>query len=630
MYFSAIFARSADKTPLFGVKDETGFGRLPWGRCDADMAWFRQHTAGGTVIMGRGTWNSLGLFKPLKDRQNIVVSSHPLDTKRKKHVMSVEEPLFSMICRGEKKVDGRLNNSLERASITAGDTIQFEKTGDPKAFCVCAVTKVSKYSGIRKMIEEEGAEALLPGLKSISGVDDALQFYRRFYTEDAEAKADGALAIHLAHEESANYPGGIVWRVASLTDALRIATPSKKRPPPSGGDTKSNQKHTKVASGAAAMDVKEMAKMDGRGGVFVIGGVDLLWEAFRHPCLEQIFETRIQMGPTVFSSNDRLLHFSEPIPRDYAMVFEEDEGANVFRIWSRRRENVEGTYLALAQKVLDKGVREVDRTGVGTISTFGEQFRYDLADGFPMLTTKRVFWKGVVEELLWFLRGETNVKSLQSAGVHIWDANLESDHTKKLGLPQGELGPVYGRQWRAFGPEAGGIVGVDQIKRVIDDIRKSPNSRRLIVSAWNPMVVDKVALPSCHCFFQFEVKAGKLSCLVYLRSNDLFLGAPWNIASYGLLTHIIAEMTGLQPGEIVYSVGNAHIYLNHIEQMREQLKRPTRMLPKLEMDKAVIAAVYPPNLAATGSGPVFSILKLNHFNLFHYHPHAVIKGEMAV
>jgi thymidylate synthase len=212
-------------------------------------------------------------------------------------------------------------------------------------------------------------------------------------------------------------------------------------------------------------------------------------------------------------------------------------------------------------------------------------------------------------------------------------------------LPPGELGPIYGRQWRAFGPDVpvcphGCVVpGVDQIKRLIDDIRKSPNSRRLIVSAWNPMVVDKVALPSCHCFMQFEVKAGKLSCLVYLRSNDLLLGAPFNIASYALLTHIVAGITGLKVGSLVYTIGNAHIYKSHMKHLQIQISRPNRILPKLVMDAKAIEQIYPASSTETGTakdaesgsrGPDFSKLRRTHFSLVGYHPLSKIPAPMAV
>jgi thymidylate synthase len=344
------------------------------------------------------------------------------------------------------------------------------------------------------------------------------------------------------------------------------------------------------------------------------------------------------------------------------------DGVAEMSIWVSRRAGAESRYLALVQRVLMGGTDEVDRTGVGTRSTFGEMFRCNLADGFPMLTTKAVYWKGVVEELLWFLRGETNVKSLQDRNVHIWDLNAESPHTKSLGLPPGELGPIYGRQWRAFGPPdhhgcsahpaaaaTAVVASVDQIRRLIDDIRRTPNSRRLILTAWNPMVIDRVALPSCHCFAQFEVKSGRLSCLVYIRSNDLFLGAPFNIASYALLTHIIAAITDLQVGELVYTVGNAHLYRNHIEQVKRQLSRPVRLLPNLQIDRKAVATIYPPPMPKTmpsptptptaelsapssspiietpvGKGPDFSGLRFENFRLVGYDPLPAIGGDMAV
>lgn len=609
MYFSAIFARSDDETGVFGVKRSgEKKGELPWKRCAEDLEWFRKNTVGATVIMGYGTWDSLGR-KPLKDRRNIVVGSKPLDPDRRRHTMVVEEPFFSLICRGEKTVESRVNNN-ELENIVAGDTIQFEKANDRSAHCACSVTKVNCYATVQEMLDLESHQNLFPGSQ------DGKQAHNMLHKcNPAEKTGKGFVAFHLSPEELYNGTS----RVGCLSRALAL---SQKIP-----EAKAQRKNETKGERPKQEEAK----------VYVIGGVGLLEEAFLHPCLNQILETRIKMQPnTAFSPSDRLTVFKTAIPRDYVVASETKGESCTWRVWIRRRENVEGLYLNLVEKVLKEGVKETDRTGVGTISTFGEQFRFNLADGFPMLTTKKVFWKGVVEELLWFLRGDTNIKPLQDAGVHIWDANLTSDHTKRLGLAPGDLGPIYGRQWRAFGPDGSvcqhgcRMAGVDQIKRVIDDIRTSPNSRRLIVSAWNPMVVDKVALPSCHCFFQFEVKNGKLSCLVYLRSNDLFLGTAFNLASYAILTHLVAEMTGLEPGTIVYTIGNAHLYLNHIEQIKEQLKRPTRMLPKLQLNKAAVQAVYPPQMAAAGGGPIFSLLKREHFQLVHYHPHPPISATMAV
>jgi len=234
------------------------------------------------------------------------------------------------------------------------------------------------------------------------------------------------------------------------------------------------------------------------------------------------------------------------------------------------------TYLDLLRDVLDTGTARNDRTGTGTRSVFGRQMRFDLADGFPLVTTKRVHLKSVVGELLWFLRGDTNVRWLQRHGVSIWN-EWADEH--------GELGPVYGSQWRSWKATDGNVI--DQIAQVINGITCDPESRRLIVSAWNVGELDRMALPPCHLLFQFYVADGRLSCQLYQRSADLFLGVPFNIASYALLTSMIAQVTGLVPGEFVHVIGDAHIYDNHVEQVRTQLARDPRRLPRLELDTSV-------------------------------------------
>jgi thymidylate synthase len=237
-------------------------------------------------------------------------------------------------------------------------------------------------------------------------------------------------------------------------------------------------------------------------------------------------------------------------------------------------------YLDLLRDILDTGVDRGDRTGTGTRGLFGRQLRFDLSEGFPLLTTKKLHLKSIVIELLWFLRGETNVKWLQEHGVSIWDEWADAD---------GELGPVYGKQWRSWAaPGEFGEDGrtIDQITWVRDEIIQNPNSRRLIVSAWNPADVDQMALPPCHCLFQFFVAKGKLSCQLYQRSADVFLGVPFNIASYALLTMLMARATNLEPGEFVHTFGDVHLYSNHFEQARLQIARTPRALPKLHLNPA--------------------------------------------
>jgi thymidylate synthase len=232
----------------------------------------------------------------------------------------------------------------------------------------------------------------------------------------------------------------------------------------------------------------------------------------------------------------------------------------------------ERQYLDLLADILANGADRGDRTGVGTRGVFGRQLRFDLADGFPLLTTKRVHFRSILVELLWFLRGETNVRWLQDRGVTIWDEWAAED---------GELGPVYGKQWRSWTAPDGRVI--DQIAALQRSLRENPESRRHVVSAWNPADLDDMALPPCHCLFQFFVAEGRLSCQLYQRSGDVFLGVPFNIASYALLTLMMAQATGLQPGEFVLTLGDAHLYLNHLEQAREQLRRDPRPFPTIRL-----------------------------------------------
>ena len=235
------------------------------------------------------------------------------------------------------------------------------------------------------------------------------------------------------------------------------------------------------------------------------------------------------------------------------------------------------SYLELLIDVLENGVQKSDRTGTGTRALFGRQIRFDLSEGFPLLTTKKVHLKSVIHEVLWFISGETNVKPLQQAGVSIWDEWADPE--------TGELGPVYGAQWRRWEGPAG--IVVDQLQGVIEQIRQNPDSRRLIVSAWNPAQIDEMALPPCHCLFQFQVMGDHLHCQLYQRSADIFLGVPFNIASYALLTQMVAQVTGLKPGEFIHTFGDLHLYDNHLQQAKKQLAREPRPLPTLQLREDV-------------------------------------------
>lgn len=261
-------------------------------------------------------------------------------------------------------------------------------------------------------------------------------------------------------------------------------------------------------------------------------------------------------------------------------------------------------YHDLMRHVLDHGVQKHDRTGTGTISVFGYQMRFDLGAGFPLLTTKKLHTKSIIHELLWFLKGDTNIKYLKDNGVGIWDEWADAN---------GNLGPVYGHQWRSW-PAADGRT-IDQITNLIQMIKKNPDSRRLIVSAWNVADIDKMKLPPCHTMFQFYVANGKLSCQLYQRSADIFLGVPFNIASYALLTMMIAQVCDLLPGEFVHTFGDAHLYSNHLEQTRLQLSRDCRPLPVMKINPAV--------------KDIFSF-KFEDFTLENYNPHPHIKAEVAV
>lgn len=261
-------------------------------------------------------------------------------------------------------------------------------------------------------------------------------------------------------------------------------------------------------------------------------------------------------------------------------------------------------YLDLLQAVLESGRQKSDRTGTGTISLFGHQTRFDLQKGFPLLTTKKLYMKGIIHELLWFLKGDTNVKYLREHNVHIWDEWANSE---------GELGPVYGHQWRSW-PTLDGKT-IDQISNVIEQIRANPDSRRLIVCAWNVADVPKMALPPCHCLFQFYVVNKKLSCQLYQRSADVFLGVPFNIASYSLLTHMIAQVCDLRVGEFIHTFGDAHLYLNHVDQVREQLSRKPRTLPELKLNPAIRS--------------VFDFT-YGDIEIVNYDPYPAIKAPIAV
>jgi thymidylate synthase len=277
-------------------------------------------------------------------------------------------------------------------------------------------------------------------------------------------------------------------------------------------------------------------------------------------------------------------------------------------------------YLDLLRTVLEHGRDREDRTGVGTRGIFGHQMRFDLGEGFPLVTTKKVHLRSIIHELLWFLRGETRVEPLREAGVTIWDEWATAEQCAKFGRPPGDLGPVYGHQWRNFGatqkPDGSyARDGVDQIQQLLTQIRGNPSSRRMIVTGWNPKEAEHVELPPCHTMFQFHVQDGRLSCQLYQRSADIFLGVPFNIASYALLTQMIAQVCGLAPGEFIHTFGDAHLYRNHFEQAALQLSREPRRLPRMLLNPEV--------------RDLFAF-RYEDFKLEGYHPHPHIAAPVAV
>jgi thymidylate synthase len=354
------------------------------------------------------------------------------------------------------------------------------------------------------------------------------------------------------------------------------------------------------------------AKEAGCKNVFVIGGITLIEEAFKHPELEQIFITTIN---NEYESKD-YVKFNYNLPDNMYLRDIIKLGNNHYvKIYSKEKIITdESNYIDLVKDVLVNGESRDDRTGVGTISVFGRQFTMDISNSFPLLTTKRVFWRGVAEELLFFISGKTDTKILEAKGVNIWKGNTSREFLDKRGLKhleEGEYGKSYGYQWRHFGDK------VDQLQELIDGIKKDPYSRRHYMTAWNPLELDNIPLPACHLSCQFYVspKNNKLSCQVYMRSCDIFLGLPFNIASYALLTYMICHLTNLQPDKLSFCLGDSHIYKNHIEQCKEMIDRDLKPLPTLKIKREV---------------KDIDDFKFEDFEIIGYNPHPTIKAEMAV
>jgi len=398
---------------------------------------------------------------------------------------------------------------------------------------------------------------------------------------------------------------------------------------------------------AGALD--KLSARDDVGEIFVIGGQAAYKEAVEMPGCSHIFMTRIGKDiecdaffPTIDESKFKAAHVSEThshngIPYDF-VVYERSGAADPAAGAAPRQPSAalaavasagrflheEYQYLDAIREIIEKGITMDDRTGVGTRSMFGKQMRFHLQKSFPLLTTKRVFWRGVVEELLWFVKGDTNGKHLSDKGIKIWDGNGSREFLDKRGLShreEGDLGPVYGFQWRHFGAKYVDMhtdytgQGVDQLAECIRKIKEDPTDRRILLSAWNPADLDQMALPPCHMFCQFYVANGELSCLMYQRSCDMGLGVPFNIASYSLLTCMVAQVCGLKPGEFIHTLGNAHVYTNHVDPLLTQLERTPRPFPLLRVNPEV---------------KDIDGFSASDFELIGYDPHKKIAMDMAV
>lgn len=349
--------------------------------------------------------------------------------------------------------------------------------------------------------------------------------------------------------------------------------------------------------------IKVLEKMKNIENIFIIGGQQVYSEALRHPKVEKIYLTVIKGK----YNSDR--HFY--VPSNFTLDLSSVKNVNNLTFLEYNRQHEELQYLNLIKKVIDIGSSKKDRTGTGTKSLFGEKMVFDLKYQFPLLTTKRVFWKGVVLELLWFLQGKTDSKILSKNGVKIWDKNGTLEFMKTLGITrnEGDLGPVYGFQWRHFGAEYIDCYtdytgkGIDQVKYILDELKNNPDSRRLIINSWNCSDLSKMALPPCHTMCQFYVSNGELSCQLYQRSADLGLGVPFNIASYALLTYIFAKQLDLIPGQFIHILGDTHVYNNHIEPLKEQLLRSPRNFPTLTFDKRYLEDYSFEDFIITGYNP---------------------------
>jgi len=405
-----------------------------------------------------------------------------------------------------------------------------------------------------------------------------------------------------------------------------------------------------LTASSVANALSQLAGRDDVSEIFAIGGETVYKEALDMPACVRIFTTRIAKDiecdaffPTFDTSLFKVSYVSKSTSRDglaydflvYERIHESESAKDAPMVLPRSLAmaslggagqllHEEYQYLDLIRQISEKGVSMEDRTGVGTVSLFGTSMRFDLRKSFPLLTTKRVFWRGLMEELLWFIRGDTNAKHLSDQGIKIWDGNGSREFLDKRGLTDREemdLGPVYGFQWRHFGAKYVDMhtdytgQGVDQLADCIKKIKEDPTDRRILLSAWNPADLSLMALPPCHMFCQFYVANGELSCLMYQRSADMGLGVPFNIASYALLTCMMAQVCGLKPGDFIHNMGNCHVYKNHIEPLKTQLERTPRPFPVLKMNPDV---------------KDIDGFKASDFEIVGYNPHSKIAMDMAV
>jgi dihydrofolate reductase/thymidylate synthase len=377
---------------------------------------------------------------------------------------------------------------------------------------------------------------------------------------------------------------------------------------------------------------------DELGEIFVIGGAELYERSIKEKYVDTVMMTSVDTPPEIefdtffpdlFGSSGEESEWKECKEDENDETTHQDNGLSYRFLKFQRSNKEEEQYLSLIRKILREGIERGDRTGTGTKSLFGAQMRFDLRDGtLPLLTTKKTFWRGVAEELLWFISGSTNANLLKEKKVRIWDGNASKEFLESRGLghrEEGDLGPVYGFQWRHFGAKYTDMhadytgQGVDQLAQCIDKIKNNPEDRRILMSAWNPSALDEMALPPCHLLCQFYVDTTKneVSCHMYQRSADMGLGVPFNIASYALLTHLVAHVTGRKPGDLVHTLGDAHVYLNHIEPLKEQLERTPRAFPKIFIDD--------PDKTKTIDDFAYQDL-----HVVGYHPYEKISMKMAV